>query len=89
MFLDNVPGKGPTIISEQEYLYLYGSRDAKVAQLIEPLQDKDGEKLYQTARQLSDEQLQMKSQNNNNLITDTKYGVMGSDMVCSESVGGY
>ena len=85
MFLDNLPGKGPMIISEQEYLYLYGSRDAKVAQLIEPLEDKDGEKLYQTARQLADEQLQMKVQQSNNLITGTKYGVIGTDMVCSES----
>ncbi len=85
MFLDNVPGKGPTIISEQEYLYLYGKRNAEVAQLIEPLQDKDGEKLYQVARQLANEQLQMKSQKNNNIITDTKYGVIGTDMVCSEA----
>ncbi len=85
MFLDNLPGKGPMIISEQEYLYLYGNRDAKVAQLIEPLEDKDGEKLYATARQLADEQLQMKTQKANNLITGTKYGVMGTDMVCSES----
>lgn len=87
MFLDNVPGKGPTIISEQEYVYLYGNRDAKVAQLMEPLQEKDGEKLYQVARQLADEQLKLKSQQSNSLLADTKYGLSysGTEMVCSEA----
>lgn len=87
MFLDNVPGKGATIISEQEYLYLYGKRNAEVAQLIEPLQDKDGEKLYQVARQLADEQLKNKRtvEYNNIILSGTNYGVKGTDMVCSEA----
>lgn len=85
MFLDNVPGRGPTIISEQEYIYLYGKRGTEVAQ---PIKAMDGDRLYEAARTLADEQLKVQVQNNQtwySKITGTNYGMVGSDMVCSES----
>ncbi len=87
MFLDNVPGKGPRIISEDEYLFLYGNRGADVAQLAQPIKKEQYDKLYDVARKLADDQSKMTYEQlqKNNKITDTKYGIAGSDMVCSES----
>lgn len=85
MFLDNVPGRGPTIISEQEYVRLYGKRGAEVAQ---PIKTLDGDRLYEAARTLANDQLKVQADNNKqwySKITGTNYGVVGSDMVCSES----
>ncbi|MBK8352383.1 MAG: hypothetical protein IPL21_12060 [Saprospirales bacterium] len=58
IFLDNVPGKGPTIISEDEFSFIYGKREANVAEIARPLTKEQGEKLYSAARQLADQQLQ-------------------------------
>lgn len=87
MFMDNVPGKGTTLISEEEYLFLYGNREANVAQLAQPLKPDQYQKLYDVARKLADDQLQMKGEQvkNGSLIRGSKYGIMGSDMVCSEA----
>jgi len=87
MFLDNVPGKGPRIISEEEYLYLYGNREANVAQLAQPLKKEQYDKVYEVARKLADDQSKMNNQQikDGSWITGSKYGVGGSDMVCSEA----
>lgn len=88
MFLDNVPGSGSRIISEEEYVYLYGNRNAKVGTLTnvaEPLSEKDGEKLYRIARELADKELKYQSTDNKNYIKGSTYGVKGTDMVCSEA----
>lgn len=87
MFLDNVPGKGPHIISEEEYLYLYGNRGADVAQLAQPLKKEQYEKVYDAARKLADDQSKMNNEQikNGTWIKGSKYGIAGSDMVCSES----
>lgn len=88
MFLDNVPFTGARIISEDEFVYMYGSRDAKVASLTnvaEPLSEKDGEKLYQIARELADKELKKQSDESKNFIRGSTYGVKGTDMVCSEA----
>jgi vacuolar-type H+-ATPase subunit H len=88
MFLDNVPNTGARIISEEEYIYLYGSRDAKVGtftNVAEPLSEKDGEKLYRIARELADKELKYQSTDNKNYIKGSTYGVKGTDMVCSEA----
>jgi|JI6StandDraft_1071083.scaffolds.fasta_scaffold05467_2 hypothetical protein len=78
IFLDNVPGKGPTIISEDEFSFIYGKREANVAEIARPLTKEQGEKLYSAARQLADQQLQKK-------YIGSKYGIMGTDLVCSEA----
>jgi hypothetical protein len=88
MFLDNVPNTGSRIISEEEYIYLYGNRNAKIASLTnvaEPLSEKDGEKLYNIARELSDKELKYQSTNSKTFIKGSTYGVQGTDMVCSEA----
>ena len=93
MFLDNVPDKGPHIISEDEYLYLYGNKEANVAQLAQlahlaqPLQKEQYEKVYEVARKLADDQSKMNNEQikNSPWIKGSKYGLVGSDMVCSES----
>lgn len=91
MFLDNKPFHGAQIISEDEYIHLYGDRTTDVARLTkvgEPLSEKDGEKLYQVAKQLADEQLKKGGISyNNKIVTGTNYGLSysGSDMVCSEA----
>jgi hypothetical protein len=88
MFLDNVPGTGSRIISEEEYVYLYGNRNAKVGTLTnvaEPLSEKDGEKLYRIARELADKELKYQSTDNKSFIKGSTYGVKGTDMVCSEA----
>lgn len=85
MFLDNLPGKGPAIISEQEYIHIYGNRRADIAQLAQPLNNKQGEELYKHARQLAQEQLKMNVENTNKIFTGTKFGIKDEDMVCSEA----
>lgn len=87
MFLDNVPGKGPHIISEEEYLFLYGNREANVAQLAQPLRKEQYDKVYEVARKLADDQSKMNNEQikNKSWIKGSKYGIAGSDMVCSES----
>lgn len=87
MFLDNVPGKGPVIISEEEYLFLYGNREANVAHLAQPLRKEQYDKVYEVARKLADDQSKMNNEQikNRSWITGSKYGIAGSDMVCSES----
>lgn len=87
MFLDNVPGKGPRIISEDEYLFLYGNRGANVAQLAQPIKKEQYDKLYDVARKLADDQAKMNDEklNKYGIIIGSKFGIAGSDMVCSES----
>lgn len=79
LYLDNVPGKGPTIISDQEFQYIYGKRDLQIAQIARPLSEEQGAKLYSAAREIADKQLQNKS------VIGTTYGLVGDDMVCSVS----
>jgi len=85
MFLDNVSGKGPHLISEEEYLFLYGNRGANVAQLAQPLKQEQYQKLYDVARKLADDQKKYEQATKGSLISGSKYGIMGSDMVCSEA----
>lgn len=90
LFLDNQPNQGPRIISEEEFLRLYGHRGTEVAKLAQPLNEKEGKKLFATA-------VEMAQKNNKQLInkdtwfgkylfTDTNYGAWGkNNVVCSES----
>jgi hypothetical protein len=86
MFLDDQPGVGPKIISEDLYASLYGKRPTDVAHLLtQPVKPEDGEKLYKIARELAEEQYKYKMDNSDKLFIGTKYGVKGTDMVCSEA----
>ncbi|PKN52818.1 MAG: hypothetical protein CVU55_06250 [Deltaproteobacteria bacterium HGW-Deltaproteobacteria-13] len=90
LFLDNQPHEGPRIISEEEFLRLYGHRGADVAKLAQPLNEKEGKQLFTAA-------VEMAQRNNKQLInkdtwfgkyllTDTNYGAWGkNNVVCSES----
>jgi len=90
LFLDNQPFEGPRIISEDEFLKLYSPRGAEVAKLAQPLNEKEGKKLFSAAVELA-------QKNNKKLVnedtwfgkyplTDTSYGAWGKDnVVCSES----
>jgi hypothetical protein len=90
LFLDNQPNEGPRIISEEEFLRLYGHRGADVAKLAQPLNEKEGKQLFTAA-------VEMAQKNNKQLINkdtwfgkylldDTNYGAWGKgNVVCSES----
>ena len=90
LFLDNQPGEGPRIISEDEFLRLYGQRGADVAKLAQPLNKKEGKALFSAA-------VDMAQKNNQKLINkdtwfgkyllnDTNYGAWGdNNVVCSEA----
>ncbi|MHB8137958.1 MAG: hypothetical protein ACYDGO_06155 [Smithellaceae bacterium] len=90
LFLDNQPGEGPRIISEEEFLRVYGHRGTDVAKLAQPLNEKEGKQLFTAA-------VEMAQKNNKQLInkdtwfgkyllTDTNYGAWGkNNVVCSES----
>jgi hypothetical protein len=87
LFLDNQPFEGPRIISEDEFLKLYGPRKAQVAKLAQPLNEKEGKELFTAAVEMA--------QKNRKVITDnwfgttllgTNYGAWGKEnVVCSES----
>ncbi|MBA4391497.1 MAG: hypothetical protein C0399_11250 [Syntrophus sp. (in: bacteria)] len=90
LFLDNQPFEGPRIISEDEFLKRYIPRGAEVAKLAQPLNEKEGKRLFTAAVELA-------QKNNKKLVnedtwfgkypsTDTNYGAWGKDnVVCSES----
>jgi len=78
LFLDNQPGEGPRIISEDVFLEKYGSRSAEVARLVgQPVSNKETKELFTAA-------VKMAQKNRN--AGGTNYGVWGKDdMVCSEA----
>lgn len=82
LYLDNMPGEGPTIITEDEVIKRYSQRKTDVARLstwgvAEPLRPAQAEKLYQKAIEL---------QSANTDAGKTNYGVWGeNDIVCSEA----
>ncbi|OYV96496.1 MAG: hypothetical protein B7Z62_08070 [Deltaproteobacteria bacterium 37-65-8] len=87
LFMDNQPFEGPRIISEDEFEHLYGSRQAQVAKLAQPLNEQEGKKLFTAAVEMA--------QKNRKEITDnwfgtpllgTSYGAWGKEnVVCSEA----
>ena len=82
LFMDNQPGEGPRIISEDVFLKRYGSREADVAKLAQPLNKKEAKDLFTAAVEMA--------RKNRKTITDnllgTNYGVWGRDnVVCSEA----
>jgi hypothetical protein len=91
LFLDNtsgmdgntVTGVGPHIITGEEFLKIYGTREAHIAQ---PVSKVEGQKLWAAARELSLKELTDEPKKSRNLIDNTNYGLYGDDnMVCSEA----
>jgi hypothetical protein len=86
-FLDNQPFQGPRIISEDDFLRLYKSRDAQLAKLAQPLNSKESEKLFSAAVEMA--QKNRKEIMNNwfgSPLVETNYGTWGKEnVVCSEA----
>lgn len=85
LFLDNQPGEGPRVITEQDFLNKYKHRGMDVAtlgKLAEPLKPEEGEALYNAALAMHKQNYQKAS---NNWWGGTNYGVVGKDVVCSEA----
>ena len=74
MELEN--GGGPRTISENQYISMYGERDYYVAR---PLDKVNGRLLMETANKMG-----IESSKNISLL-GTPYGILGKDMVCSET----
>jgi hypothetical protein len=94
-FLDNIPGEGPRLKTEDEIIKEYGERYIDVARarrpgVAQPVSKSDAEKLWTAARELGVKQLNSNLENSGNYIERTmnwtNYGLYGSDnMVCSEA----
>jgi len=93
LFLDNIAGSdenrdaaagvGPHIITGEQYLKIYGTRETHIAQ---PVSKVEGQKLWAAASELSRKELADEPKKANNLIDKTDYGLYGDDnMVCSEA----
>jgi hypothetical protein len=91
LFLDNtsgmdgktVTGVGPHIITGEEFLKIYGTREAHIAQ---PVSKVEGQKLWAAARELSLKELTEEPKKSRGIVDNTNYGLYGDDnMVCSET----
>jgi hypothetical protein len=89
LFLDNLPGEGPRIKTEDAIIKEYGARAIDIAQ---PLSKVDGTGLWTAARELGIKQItaDLKKLGNPELVRRinkwTYYGLYGNDnMVCSEA----
>jgi hypothetical protein len=89
LFLDNIPGEGPSIILEDEFLKRYGHREAQVAKLAEfgvaqPLDKKEGDDLYAAAKEMAAKNREKEKANN--WFDNTNYGAWNKEnVVCSEA----
>ena len=83
LFLDNMPGQGTRIKTEDQILAEYGSLDMDVAR---PLSAFDADKLWAASRELGIRSLKEYAKRADNLVDTTDYGPYGdNDMVCSET----
>lgn len=89
LFLDNNPGEGATIITDQQYMEKYGGRSADMARYVgEPLKGDEIKKLYDAARELAVNEINKKplfEWGPLRVKGGTTYGVAGGDLVCSEA----
>ncbi len=84
LFLDNQPGQGPRIISEEEFMETYGNRKADVARLAQPLRPDEAKKLYEAAKEMA--QKNNRALVNGHMFDSSNYGVWSKDnVVCSEA----
>jgi hypothetical protein len=87
LFLDNQPFAGPRIISEDEFIELYGPRGVHVAKLAQPLKEKEGKDLFAAAVAMAQKNRKKIANNWFGIpLLDTNYGAWGKDnVVCSEA----
>jgi hypothetical protein len=87
LFLDNQPSQGPRIITEDEFLNVYGNRGAEVARLAEPLNEAEGKRLFSEAVRMAQENRKEVAKNwFGSPLLGTNYGAWGKDdVVCSEA----
>jgi len=90
LFLDNNPGQGPQIITEDALQLKYGDRNAQVAKLskygiAQPLNKEEADKLYKTAKEMEAKNIAAKTQKSGNLFDNTNYGISKENIVCSEA----
>ncbi|RJQ83267.1 MAG: hypothetical protein C4519_06820 [Desulfobacteraceae bacterium] len=87
LFLDNQPFQGPRIITEDEFLKVYGNRGAEVARLAEPLNAEEGKRLFSEAVKMAQENRKEVAKNwFGTPLLGTNYGAWGKDdVVCSEA----
>lgn len=87
LFLENVPGEGPQIIGQEEFLERYDNRATKVARLAEPLNERQGKELFTQAISLAQKNNQEVQRNwFGSPKRGTRYGIWGDeDVVCSEA----
>ena len=86
LFLDNQPGEGPRIVEENYILKKYGQRETQLAQLAQPLNKEDGDRLYAAAKKMEAKNKNSVKEKANNWFDKTNYGGWGKDdVVCSEA----
>jgi hypothetical protein len=95
LFLDNQPFEGPRIISEDEFLELYGPRGVNVAKLAQPLEPDQAKLLFSAAVDMAQKNRNEKTIYWNPdwnptgkplLDLGTNYGAWGKEnVVCSEA----
>ncbi len=87
LFLNNTPGHGAEIISEDQFKELYNGRPVNVARLkAEPLSDSNYNVLFKKSVELAQRQNKDKPfLRMLNYKFGTTYGVAGNDMVCSDA----
>lgn len=86
LFLDNRPGRGSHVISEEEFLRTYGRSDALAASLAQPLTKDEAGKIWNTAKELIKKESVIQQNASGNIFDKTGYGLYGNDnMVCSET----
>jgi hypothetical protein len=88
LFLDNRPGRGSHVISEEEFLRTYGRSEALVASasVAQPLRKDEAENLWNAAREAVMKESLIQQKKAGNIFDQTGYGLYGDDnMVCSET----
>jgi len=83
LFLDNLPGEGPRIKTEDQIVDEYSGLHIDVAM---PLNKLDANGLWAAARELGIKQITADSKKAGHVFDKTNYGLYGSDnLVCSEA----
>ncbi|MFA5296627.1 MAG: hypothetical protein WC389_00285 [Lutibacter sp.] len=89
LFMDNMPGEGPVIISEDELRKRYEGRDASVAKLsglAQPLNTDESEKLWEKAKEMQTKNSEFKNNSSYYPWSDESlYGVGKDNVVCSKA----
>lgn len=86
LFLDNLPGKGSHVISEEEFLKTYGRRGALLASVAQPITREEADKIWGAAKEAIKKEAVIQQNKSGNIIDQTGYGLHGDDnMVCSET----